>query len=145
MYDRSKIIIGIVIFLGVIAFPFYYNNVLGKSSDVKAKGKSNVLAGKKDVDALHFHIGGEKKQRTLKDMRANHMKILDSWRNEVVRDGIRKPGRSLQNGCLSCHAKEKKNAMKIGDKEATACEDCHVKTGTQLYCWECHFDPKESK
>jgi hypothetical protein len=143
MYDRSKIILGIVIFLGVIAFPVYYNNVLGQSKD--SKGESNVLKGKKNVDALHFHIGVEKEQRTLKDMRANHMKILDNWRNAVVRDGIRKPGMSLQNGCLICHAKEKKNVIEFGDKEATACEDCHVKTGVQLYCWECHFDPKEAK
>lgn len=73
-------------------------------------------------------------------MRANHMKILEAWRDLAVREGKREfvdaKGRtqriSLQEGCLSCHA----------DRQ-NFCESCHRSQGVTPYCWDCHVSPSE--
>ena len=78
-------------------------------------------------------------------MKANHMQILDVWRNEVVREGNRIYTNSMgkeynislssgEESCLGCH----------GDK-AEFCDKCHTYASVEPYCWDCHIDPKEKK
>jgi hypothetical protein len=69
------------------------------------------------------------------------MKVLDDWRDEVLRDGDRTPvevdgvkyEKSLMNGCMKCHTEKKK-----------FCDECHTYTSVKPYCWDCHFLPKET-
>jgi hypothetical protein len=74
-------------------------------------------------------------------MRTSHMKLLDDWRDEVLRDGDRTPievdgvkyEKSLMNGCMKCHEDKKK-----------FCDECHTYASVKPYCWDCHFLPKET-
>jgi hypothetical protein len=72
-------------------------------------------------------------------MRASHMKLLDEWRDRVVRDGVRsytdRNGRvvtmSLSKTCIGeCHT----------DK-TTFCDRCHDYAGVKPTCWDCHVVP----
>jgi len=71
-------------------------------------------------------------------MRENHMKLLEDWRDSVVRDGDRfhimpngtKVEKSLTKTCLGCHVSKKQ-----------FCEECHTFASVKPYCWECHVIP----
>jgi hypothetical protein len=72
-------------------------------------------------------------------MRGSHMKLLEAWRDRVVRDGVRayvdRHGRvvtmSLTKTCLgACHT----------DK-TTFCDRCHDYAGVKITCWDCHVPP----
>lgn len=72
-------------------------------------------------------------------MRASHMKLLDEWRDRVVRDGVRTytdtDGRvvtmSLSKTCIgACHTDKTK-----------FCDRCHDYAGEKPTCWDCHVVP----
>jgi hypothetical protein len=131
MYNGGKIFAGLVVFLAFFAFPFYYN--LGKAN-ARPEPKLNTpviqqLAEKKCVESKDF-------------MRAEHMQLLNDWRDAVVRDGNRiyvnaegkRHGISLQNTCMNCHSNKKE-----------FCDTCHNYMAVKPYCWSCHIQPKEAK
>ena len=125
MYNGGKIIIGLIIFVVLATIPFYANT-----------GKSVEFPGKLTADPHDMHIGNIQ----IGDMRAEHMKVLDQWRDEVVRDGERfitfdgdQYEKSLQIGCLGCHAKQE------------FCDKCHSYAGVKPYCWDCHFAEEEGQ
>ena len=131
MYNGGKIIAGLIIFVALLTFPFYINQ--GKSIE-KAEPSLDTPV----INQL------EKKEciRPKGEMKAGHMKILNQWRDEVVRDADRElinvGGRvfekSLQNGCLQCHSNKKK-----------FCDECHSYAGVDPYCWDCHFVREEGQ
>jgi hypothetical protein len=129
MNDRKWIITGLVIFLGIFTFPFWYN--LGKA----APAPEPVLSEK--AKAAKTCV------RPTEYMRAEHMQLLDIWRDTVVRTGqrmyVNSDGKtfnmSLSNTCLDCHA-----------NKAEFCDKCHNYASARPYCWDCHIDnPKEKK
>lgn len=130
MHDSSKIIAGLLIFLALVTFPFYYN--MGKAA-AKPNPKLDTpviqqMAEKQCVEPKAF-------------MRAEHMQLLNQWRDSVVRDGNRlyvsSTGKtynmSLQNTCMHCHSNKKQ-----------FCDECHRYVAVKPYCWDCHIQPKES-
>jgi len=131
MYNGGKIIAGLIIFFGLVTFPFYTN--FGKTvKEVKPSLDTpviNQLAVKECVEPTAY-------------MKAQHMQVLDSWRDEAVREGKRDKiivggieiERSLQNGCLKCHSNRK-----------TFCKVCHTSAGVNPYCWDCHFTREEGQ
>lgn len=131
IYDGGKIILGLIIFVGLFTFPFFYN--IGKANvrpDPKIDTPAiNELKEKKCIESKQF-------------MRAEHMKLLNDWRDSAVRDGARiyqntqgKPYTiSLQNTCMHCHSNKKK-----------FCDQCHNYMAVNPYCWNCHIAPKEKE
>lgn len=132
MYDGSKIIIGLIIFVGIATFPFVYD--FGKASVPPPEPKLDTpeiqkMAVKKCIESKSF-------------MRAEHMVMLNDWRDFVVRDGDRlftgSDGQqytmSLQNTCMKCHSNKKH-----------FCDECHNYMAVKPYCWDCHIEPKEEK
>lgn len=130
MHDSSKIIAGLLIFLALVTFPFYYN--MGKAA-AKPSPKLDTpviqqMTEKQCVEPKAF-------------MRAEHMQLLNQWRDSVVRDGNRlyvsSTGKtydmSLQNTCMHCHSNKKQ-----------FCDECHKYVAVKPYCWDCHIQPKES-
>lgn len=125
MYDKEKVITGLAIFVIIMTFPVWYNLV--HAQHVPKPEKSTVA--KKCVVATS-------------EIRTSHMVILDDWRNEVVREEKRKMievegkqyVKSLQLGCMTCHPDQKK-----------FCDECHTYAAVDLFCWDCHFQPKETK
>ena len=128
MYDGGKIITGLVIGVGLLLFPVFYN--AGKA----AKAPDPVLtekakAAKQCVEPISF-------------MKTEHMKLLDEWRHEVVRSDDRyyrnASGKvyykGLQTTCMECHSNKSK-----------FCDQCHNYVAVDPYCWDCHIAPKENQ
>lgn len=130
IYDGGKIFLGLLVFLGLTTFPFLAN--FGKAT-AKPEPKIDTpeiskLAEKKCVEPKAF-------------MRAEHMKLLNDWRDAAVRDGSRVYVNgeskqfviSLQNTCMHCHSNKKE-----------FCDTCHTYMAVKPYCWTCHIAPKEN-
>ncbi len=130
IYDGGKIFIGIIIFLSVATSPFFYN--MGK-----ATAKPDPKLDTPEIQKM------EKKQcvEPKEFMRREHMKLLNEWRDSVVREGnmiyIGVGGEvysmSLQSTCMKCHSNKKK-----------FCDECHRYVAVKPYCWDCHIAPKEN-
>lgn len=125
MRDKPAIFAGLTLFLAVAAFPFWYNMAAGTTA--AAPVLSLPPRGSQCVAATEF-------------MRANHMRMLVAWRDQVVRTGVRQysapDGRtyeaSLTRTCLAqCH-----------QNRAEFCDRCHGYAGVStLECWNCHNAP----
>jgi hypothetical protein len=124
MRDRGIIVGGLMLFLGVITFPVWYN--LAAGSTAQAPDLALPEKEKPCVAPVEY-------------MRTSHMELLITWRDEVVREQNRKfvafDGRthaiSLTQTCLRCHA-----------RKADFCDRCHAYAGVSPLCWDCHIDPK---
>ena len=128
MYDGGKIIIGLIIGLLILLFPFLYD--AGKAAKVPEPELTAMAKEAKECVLPKSEI------------REQHMKLLDEWRQEVVRDAERvymsADGRtfdkSLQNTCMNCHSNKSK-----------FCDQCHTYMGVTPFCWDCHLEPKENE
>lgn len=128
MYDGGKIITGLVIGVALLLFPVFYN--AGKA----ARAPEPVLTEKaKAAQQCVEHTTY---------MKTDHMKMLDEWRQAVVRDDRRYYRSStgkvyykgLQTTCMDCHS-----------NKSQFCDQCHDYMGVDPYCWECHIEPKENQ
>lgn len=134
MYNSGKIIIGILIFLGIATYPVYSNIWKPPVKPPELELKTPEIeklpeAERKCIEPKEF-------------MKAEHMKLLNEWRDSATRDGkrlfINSEGKafsiSLQNTCMKCHSNKKK-----------FCDRCHTYVGVNPYCWDCHVAPKEEE
>ena len=120
MYDAGKIIPGLIVFLGLMTFPLWYN--AGAAYKAPELEKPAAEKGEECVEPVEW-------------MKAEHMQLLDQWREEVVRNArrtyVNSKGQtyemSLTNTCLDCHSNKDK-----------FCDTCHDYTSTRPYCWDCH-------
>ncbi len=134
MYNGGKIIIGLAIFLGIATLPFFSN--IGTavkrpepSLDTPVIKEVQAQLGRKDVCVEPKAF-----------MQANHMRLLNEWRDSALRQNkrlyISSDGRkftiSLQNTCMHCHSNKKE-----------FCDRCHNYMAVKPYCWDCHIAPKE--
>lgn len=124
MNKKTKIALFIVVFCAILIIPFAVN-AGNKASAVEVSLDTptiNAMSEKKCVEDTAW-------------MRENHMKLLDEWRNEVVRDGemqyVSSDGtvyeKSLDDTCLECHSNPEE-----------FCNKCHENANVELYCWDCH-------
>ena len=131
MYDGNKIITGLIIFFILLLFPVW-NQFLhpGKAAKVpEPELSARAKEAKECIEPKPF-------------MRTQHMKILDAWRMEAVREADRlyvsssgkSYDKSLQNACMACHSNKSK-----------FCDQCHNYMGVTPYCWDCHIVPEENK
>lgn len=125
------IIPGLAIFAIGITFPFWYG-----------KGKP---AAPPELSLDTPAIAALTEKRCVEDtafMRANHMKLLQAWRDESVREGLRhytaKDGRvfekSLTGSCIRCH-----------ENKEQFCDRCHNYVDASPSCFDCHVVPGEVK
>lgn len=148
MHKGGKIIVSLIIFLAVLSFPYFYN--MGKANagpDVNLNTPAiQQLTDKQCVESPEF-------------MKANHMQLLNQWREASVRNGqsvyINSQGKSfeisLQDTCLNCHSTEVEKAAKTEGMSNPAlnaspqfCASCHDYSAVKPLCWSCHFEPKEA-
>ena len=131
MYDTGKVITGLVIFVGLFTFAFWYN---AGSAAPRPEPKLDTpeiqkMAKKECVESKQFMV-------------TTHMQLLNDLRDQALRDGNRwyvnakgeKIWISLQNTCLKCHSNKK-----------DFCDKCHNYVGVAPYCWDCHIDPNRSE
>jgi len=125
MYGKGRIIPALILFLGVMTSPIWYNS--GEASKLPKPEKPKD--SKECVAPTQF-------------MRTSHMVLLNEWRDNILREGGARAGktangteyvRSLQNGCMKCHSDKKK-----------FCDTCHNYASVKPYCWDCHLQPKEA-
>lgn len=122
MADTGKILLGLAIFLGLVSFPIWFT---GLSGELGARPTLELPKGEtKCVESTEY-------------MRHWHMDLLNTWRDEVVREGKRiyvaedgtRYEMSLTRTCLDCHTSKEK-----------FCDRCHNYVGEDPYCWDCHVD-----
>ena len=127
MYNAKAVIIGIVIFVAGFSSPFWTSWI---GQDYTKTGVVLPAGEKQCIEDTEF-------------MRAQHMRLLDEWRDQALREENRvyesalngkKWVISLQNTCLKCHS-----------NYAEFCEKCHVANSVYPYCWTCHIIPTEGK
>lgn len=130
MYNSGKIITGLIVFALLAASPFLLN--FGATPAVPKPSldtpEINKMAVKQCIEPKAY-------------MRAEHMQVLNNWRDSVVRQGNRiytnsrgeQYTMSLQNTCMRCHSNKKK-----------FCDECHNYMAVKPYCWDCHIQPKEN-
>jgi hypothetical protein len=127
VYDKDKIIIGIIIFLCLLTFPIWY---LLCSGEVESKADPKVeIEETQCIESAQY-------------MREHHMRMLADWKNLVVRENIRtykaSDGEvyqiSLTETCMECHSNKEQ-----------FCDECHGYVGLEPYCWQCHNVPEGEK
>ncbi len=124
------IMAGLVVFVLAVLSPFWFNLITSTQAAPKPELLGKAAKVKKCVLDKY-------------EMRAEHMFLLDVWRDSVVRDAARKytgtNGETFnmslstgENSCLGCH-----------EDKAKFCDSCHDYASVSPYCWECHTNPKE--
>jgi hypothetical protein len=124
MSEKARIVAGLAVFLAVVAFPIWYP--LGASGDSSRP-------------ELELPEGEERCVEDTEYMTANHMDLLNEWRNAVVREGeteyTSSSGErfvmSLTGTCLDCHT----------DRDVF-CNRCHDYANVAPKCWDCHVEPE---
>lgn len=128
--NKPMIVTGLIIFVLMVLSPFWLNVISATQAAPEPELLGNAAKVKKCVLDKY-------------DMRANHMSLLDEWRDSVVRNAKRvykaENGHSFnmslstgENSCLGCHENKEK-----------FCDSCHVYTSVNPYCWECHTNPRD--
>lgn len=124
MYNSDKVIPGIIIFVLFVTLPIWWNHgksVAAPEPELPKKGRC--------VESKEY-------------MRSHHMQLLNVWRNEAIRQGMRiytsSDGArfwiSLQNECMKCH-----------NNKSKFCDRCHQFAAVEPYCWNCHIPPETKK
>jgi len=131
MNDRPTIIGGLVIALVALTFPIWYSVGAGRPGP---------------PPELELPADESQCVEDAASMRANHMELLDRWRDAVVREGRRtyrstnlgEVEMSLTKTCLGCHRNRE-----------TFCLRCHeyANVGGEgpaggVRCWACHLEPE---
>ncbi len=127
MYNAKYVILGIIVFAVLFTTPFW----VGGSGEEQYKRPAVVLPEneKECIEPVAY-------------MRAEHMRLLNEWRDEALRNEHRiyvsSTGKqweiSLQNTCMECHSNYE-----------DFCEKCHISNSVYPYCWTCHIIPKGDK
>ena len=123
MYNAKYIVPGIVVFLILFTAPFWMN--FGAPT-YERPTLALPLTEKECVEPREY-------------MAAEHMQMLDTWRDMALRQEKREyvssSGKvwaiSLQNTCMSCHA-----------NKVEFCDKCHDSNSVSPYCWDCHVEPR---
>ena len=129
MYSKPYVIVGIIIFLVLMATPLWIN----------ASGK-----GFEDITAELAKPKGPNCMEDAKWMIANHMELLNTLRELAVRYGER-----IYHSKTITHGKTTFNVSltecwKCHDYE-NFCAKCHEFSEVRPVCWECHYNPSLSK
>jgi hypothetical protein len=131
IYDAGKIFTGLALFIILLTAPIWLSG--GKSAsppEIKVDTPAiQKLSEKRCLEPTAY-------------MKANHMELLNTWRQAVVREGesvyIASDGKkyrmSLSGTCLYCHSNKDQ-----------FCDRCHNYEGVQPACWSCHVVPQELK
>ena len=135
VYNKFPVLIGLAVFVILATSPLWLNagRIIGPPKPSLETPAIQKLAQQERQCVL-----------PTAEMRATHMQLLITWRDQVVRTGDRvwvspsgkKFEPSLTNTCLGCHS-----------NKAEFCDQCHNYAAVVPNCWGCHLDktPKTGK
>ena len=123
MNDRRKIYVGMAILVIAVTFPFWYG----------------LVAGEHTPPDLFLPPDATECIEETEYMTANHMVLLNEWRDTAVREGEReytsRSGEvitiSLTGTCISCHGRKDEFCLR-----------CHDYSNVKADCWDCHLAPE---
>ena len=127
MYNTKYVILGVVLFVALFTIPFWLN----------------LASPDYTYPELSYPVGADGEMLECVEpaewMRGNHMSMLNTWRDQALREEKRiyvsSTGKeweiSLQNTCMTCHS-----------NYADFCETCHTQNSVEVYCWDCHALPE---
>ncbi|CAK8724202.1 Putative sulfite reductase-associated electron transfer protein DsrJ [Candidatus Electronema halotolerans] len=134
MYDSGKIIPGLLIFVLLITFPFWYNNLIGDAGAVPPATNNKIAESHKAFDNMLQSMGmksfpnGAQHALTTEEMRAKHMDMIKDIHVTAQGYDPAKAGQKPTMSCLTCH----------GTKEQF-CDSCHAHAAVTIPdCWTCH-------
>ena len=124
MSEKPKIAVGLIIAVIILTVPFWY-----------------VLAAGRPDSPPELDLPEGQCVEDVEYMRANHMDLLNQWRDAVVRHGDQeqvevdgqKYHKSLTRGCMTCHTSRE-----------SFCARCHNYADVHPTCWECHVESNEN-
>jgi hypothetical protein len=124
MYKGIRIVAFLLVFLAIVAAPLLLNQGRVSAQPLISLNTPTI----ERMDEKHCVESSEY-------MRAEHMQMLDQWRDAVVREGkthyVSASGQpfemSLDDGCLKCHSNRDE-----------FCDSCHDYASVEVYCWDCH-------
>jgi hypothetical protein len=131
MRDRIWIYAGLAVFVAVVTVPFWTSHTAARTAP-KDLGK---------VPDLILPANEKQCVAPAATMRAEHMRLLVRWREDVVRRDDRRYvafngkvyEKSLTKTCLGCHSKKQ------------FCDSCHSYAGvSKPDCWNCHSEPQST-
>ncbi len=127
MYDSGKIILGLAVFVLLITFPFWHNNLIGTVGAVPTKDPNLTP---EMVQGAAFPNG--QTHPTAQEMRATHMNVLQGIHTTAKSYVPGKDEKKPTMSCLACHG---------GSKEQF-CDSCHAYASVKTPdCWACHTKP----
>ncbi len=126
MFNAKYIWPGIVLFVVLFTAPFWLN------ANTKTYVRPEIALPEKGAECIE--------PRAF--MAAEHMQLLDTWRDMALREEKRvyvsSSGKewaiSLQNTCMTCHS-----------NKVDFCDKCHDSNSVDPYCWDCHVEPRGNK
>ena len=124
MYKPGRILVFLAVCLCIVLMPVLANH-----------GRVAALPGSALETPEISKLTEQQCIEPVEYMRANHMLLLEDWRNVVVREGFSRyessAGQvyemSLEDSCFSCHS-----------NRAEFCASCHDYVGIDPNCWSCH-------
>jgi hypothetical protein len=130
MHDTGKVLAGLAVFAVLVTSPLWMNALSGE--------------GPERPELTLPPNGAAECVRDVELMRASHMDLLNTWRDDVVRHderwetvelgGVeRRLSKSLTGTCLDCHSNKDE-----------FCDRCHTYTAVSPTCWTCHVVPGEA-
>lgn len=119
MYNKSTVIIGLIVFLLAVISPTLYN--------ASTFGLGEAPGPDVEIDRA---IAGDECVEDTDWMRANHMTYLYEGREMVIREGIRDTNQSIAR-CRECHP-----------TRGEFCSSCKEYVGIKVECWTCHHYPE---
>ncbi len=124
MYDSGKIIPGLLIFVLLITFPIWYNNLIG---NVGAAPTKNPSLPPEMIQGAVFP--NNQKHLPATEMRAKHMELFKAIHVTAQGYDPAKDGQKPTMSCVGCH----------GSKEQF-CDSCHNYVSEKKVpdCWTCH-------
>jgi hypothetical protein len=95
-------------------------------------GVPHIVSGKSKADSQEACV------EPTELMRKEHYMFLLHQRDDTVIDGVRTKKHSFAN-CIDCHVSYDEHGKAIPiNSEGQFCQECHVKTATNITCFSCH-------
>jgi hypothetical protein len=124
MREKLLILGGVAIFLALFTYPLWH---------------AAAASTQAQPPKLQLPVDAKECVAPIPYMRAAHMQLLIDWRENSVRNSVRRVhatngkdyDASLTRTCLGCHSR------------AEFCDKCHGYSGVSApSCWQCHNESK---